>query len=114
MKKNFVAILAVVIALSLSAYTSSSHKVRKSKATTETPYFWYTLNQSTGKISSTVLNPDAQDVKSNVIEGAPNELTACSNVNFPDCLAGSSSADLQPNDTPDAPTMSRDNRIKKD
>lgn len=113
MKKHFLAIMAVIIAVGLSAYTT--HKgVRKIKATTESPYFWYTLNQSTGKISSSVLNPDAQDVKSNVIDGGSNALTTCSDVHTPDCLAGSSSASLQPGDTPDAPTMSRDNRIKND
>jgi hypothetical protein len=113
MKKYLLGIFAVVIAVGLSAYTSQK-TARKIKTGTETPYYWYTLNQTTGKISSTVLNPDAQDVKSDVIEGGSNELTACSDVNFPDCLAGSSSASLQPGDTPDAATISRDNRIKQD
>lgn len=113
MKKHLLAIMALIIAVGLSAYTT--HKgVRKSKITTETPYFWYTLNQSTGKISSTVLNPDAEDIKDNVIDGGTNQLTDCSDVNSPECLAGCSSDALQPLDTPDAPTMSRDNRIKQD
>lgn len=112
MKKYVLGIFAVIIAVGMSAYTSA-HKIQR-KTTTQTAYFWYQLNPTTGKISSTVLNPSAQDVKDNVIDGGSNQLTDCSDVSNPECLAGSSSSTLQPGNTPDAPTMDRDNRIRHD
>lgn len=112
MKKHLLAIMAVIIAVGLSAYTSV-HKAPVKRAT-QTAYFWYQLNPTTGKISSTVLNPGAKDIKDNVVEEGSDPLTDCSNVSNPDCLAGSASDALQPGDTPDAPTVDRDNRIMHD
>lgn len=112
MKKHFLAVLAVLVAVGLSAYTSV-HKAAK-KPTTQTPYFWYEFNAATGKVSSTVLNPDAQDIKDNVMEGGSNELTPCSDLTAIICLAGSTSSTLQPGNTPDPETSSHDNRIRED
>lgn len=112
MKKYLLGIFAVILAVGMSAYTSVQRTARK--PVTQTAYFWYKLNPTTGKISSTVLNPGAQDIKDNVVDGGSNQLTDCSDLNSPECLAGSSSSTLQPGNTPDAPTMDRDNRISHD
>ncbi len=115
MRKYLLAILTLIILVGMSAFAIVKRSQAKKPATkkTETAYYWYDLG-SNGKISGTVLNPGGTDVKSNVIDGGSNQLTTCSDVNMPYCLAGCTRSDLGTNDTPDIPTFDLDNRIKED
>jgi len=115
MKKYLLGIVTVVVAICLSAFNIEKKlgtDAADSNSKSQTAYFWYDL-RSDGKIAGGVLN-GTTDIKANVIEGGSNQLTTCSDVSLPYCLAGCSSSTLGAGDTPDAPTGSLDNRIKND
>jgi hypothetical protein len=81
MKKNFLAIMAVVLAFSLTAFTPRStvkaHLVQPS-------LFWYTLSGSTlvGPLNSVAVDKTTEMTQ-----------TTCDDTDVPECLVGTTSND---------------------
>lgn len=83
MKKNLLGLFAILLALSLSAFTTIQPNSKKAG----TAYFWYQVSGTT--ISSSKLNPTAVDKPT-----AMNSLTDCDDQAAANCLYGSTNPNL--------------------
>jgi hypothetical protein len=99
MKNYILGIVAIVMAIGFSAFTAGSKK-QFTKPTTTTAYFWYTVNNSTGKISSTSINGTAYTKGQALgLESPFQPITACEDdLSQPLCLVGSTSDVYGPGD----------------
>ncbi len=83
MKKNFLGLFAIVLAIGLSAFTT----VTKNTKPLGTPYFWYQVsgtNTTSNKLNSTTVDKAA----------AMSTLTPCDDLQTANCLYGSTNANL--------------------
>lgn len=81
MKKYLLGLFAVILAIGFSAFTNVHH----SKNKTETPYYWYEVNNVLSETDGATVNPDGKEIKDDMLS-AP-----CDDSGSPVCLAGFSS-----------------------
>jgi len=93
MKKYVTGLVAVILAISFSAFTPTG----KSNHTTLTKYYWYPVDNVANEIAGTAINPNSLKDKDEAMAGA--SVTSCQdNQGQPLCVVGSSDPNLEQHD----------------
>ncbi|MBL7743123.1 MAG: hypothetical protein JNN00_06560 [Chitinophagaceae bacterium] len=109
MKQYVLSILAIILAVSFSAFVTPGNKQKP--LTVENEYYWYRLHTN-GTIDAPAVNASGPTYTKT--EALNITLDGCDDPQDDDiCLVGSESSSLAENSTPPGPTMDNENRLYK-